>query len=115
MNCRRRSVENGNRVISVLAVAIHIRHDRTEQPVRLSADLVGGSVINAQRARASSDVHAEGFPRERLLEDTLAQVASEKEGIWPIPTQSGKEPEVGRANILSLVHDRVVEHHILVL
>src|SRR5262245_40597268 len=98
MNCRRGSVEHGNRVISVLAVANHVRHDRAEQPVRLSADLVRGTVINAQGARASPDVHAEGFPRERLLEDTLAQIASEKESIWPIPAKSGKEPEVGRAD-----------------
>jgi hypothetical protein len=41
-------VKHGNRVAPILAVAIHIGHDRAEQAVRVSANLVGSPVINAQ-------------------------------------------------------------------
>src|SRR5262249_32422731 len=114
-NCRWWPVEYGNRVVPVFAVSIHVRYDRGEETVRLRADLVGDAVVNAQGARASPDVYTDGFPRERLLEDTLTQIASEEEGVWPISTQSGQEPEVGRADILRLIDDRVVEQHIPVL
>src|SRR6266481_1096214 len=74
-------VEYGNRVVPVLAIAIHVGYDRGEEAVRLGADLVGGAVVDPQGARATSDVHADGFPRERLLEDTLTQIASEEKGV----------------------------------
>ncbi len=83
-NRRRRAVEHGDGVAAVLAVAVHIGHLRPEQPVRLHADLVGGAVVDAQGAGAAADVHAEGLPGERLLEDALAEVAGEEQRVGPI-------------------------------
>src|SRR3989344_6238525 len=60
-NRRRRTVEHGNRIAPVLAVTIHVGHNRAEQTVRLRADLVGGAVIDAQVARTPPDVHAKGL------------------------------------------------------
>ena len=108
-NRRRRAVEHGNGIAAVLAVAVHIRHDRPEQPVGLHADLVGGAVVDAQGARAAANIHAERLPRERLLEDALAEVAGEEERVGAASAQGGKEPQVGDADVLRLVHDRKVE------
>jgi hypothetical protein len=47
------------------------------------------------------------------LEDTLAEVTGEKESVWLTCPQSGKEPDMGNANVLRLLHDRVVKNHIL--
>ena len=85
----------------------------TEQAVRLRADLVGGAIVDAQGARAAADVHAERLPRERLLEDALAEVAGEEQSVGPPAAQRGEEPKVGDADVLRLVHDREVEHHLL--
>ena len=54
---------------------------RAEQAVGLRADLVRGAVVDAQGARAAADVDAERLPGERLLEDALAEVAGEEEGV----------------------------------
>ena len=113
--CRPRAVEHGDRIAPVLAVAIHVGHDRAEQTIRLRTDLMGSAVIDAQGAGASPDIHAEGLPGEGLLEDALAQVAREKEGIGATSAQGGKEPEMGDANVLRLVDDREVEKHVLAL
>ena len=74
---------------------------------------MGGAVIDAQGARAPPDVHAKGLPGEWLLEDALAEVAGEKERVGPTVPQGGKEPKMGDADVLRLVHDREVEHHLL--
>src|SRR6516162_1142660 len=50
VNRRWRPVEYGNRVVPVLAVAIHVGYDRGEETVRLGADLVGGAVVDPQGA-----------------------------------------------------------------
>jgi hypothetical protein len=49
------------------------------------------------------------------LENALPEVTGEKESVGPTFTQGGKEPEVGGADILRLVHDREVEYHFLIL
>ena len=95
-------------------VAIHVGHYGAEQAVRLRADLVGGAVIDAQGSRTPTDVHSEGLPREGLLEDALPEVAGKKQSVGSIGTQGGKEPKVGDADILRLVHHREVERHLLV-
>ena len=115
VNRRRRAVEDRNRIAPVLAVAIHVGHDRAEQTVRLRADLVGGAIVDAQGARAPADVDAEGLPGEGLLEDALAEVAGEKESVGSTAAQGGEEPEMGDADVLRLVHDREVEDHLLAL
>ena len=40
---------------------------------------------------------------------------AKNERVGPASAQGGKEPEVGDADILRLVHDREVEHHVLAL
>ena len=109
LNCRRRTVENGNRIAAVLAVAIHVGHDGAEQAIRLRADLVRGAIVDAQSARAAANIDAERLPRERLLEDALAEVAGKEQRIGTAAAQRGQEPQVGDADILRLVHDREVE------
>ena len=42
--------------------------------------------VDAQIAGAPSNVHTKGFPREGLLEDTLAEVTRKKKSIGPICT-----------------------------
>jgi len=51
-----------NRVAPILAVAICVGHDRTKKAVRLSPNLVGGAVVNAQRARTPPYIDAQGLP-----------------------------------------------------
>jgi len=45
----------------------------------------------------------EGFPRERLLEDALSEVTSEKESVGPPAPQGGKKPDMSDADVLRLV------------
>jgi len=49
------------------------------------------------------------------LEDALPQVTGEKESVWPTCPQGGKEPDMSNADVLRLVHDRVVKNHVLAL
>ena len=112
-NLGRRAVENGNRIAPILAVAIHVGHDRAQKAVRLRADLMGSAIIDAQGARASADIDAQSLPRERLLEDALPEIAGEKERVGATSPQGGKEPDMGDADILRLVHDREIEDGLL--
>ena len=93
----------------VLAVAVHVGHLRAEQAVGLLADLVRRAVVDAQGARAAADVHAERLPRERLLEDALAEVAGEEQRVGPSAAERGEEAQLRDAEVLRLVHDREVE------
>ena len=76
---------------------------------------MGGAVVDAQGARAAANVHAQRFPGEGLLEDPLAEVAGEEQGVGTIPAQGGEEPQLGDADVLRLVHDREVEGRFLLL
>ena len=114
-NRRRRAVENGDGIAALLAVAIHIRHFRPEQPIRLHADLVGGAIVDAQRAGSAANIHAKGFPGERLLEDALAEVAGEKQAFGRSAPERGEESQVRDGDVLRLVNDREVEWRILAL
>ena len=69
-----RSVEDGNRAAPVLHVAVHVAGLGIEQLIGLAADLVGGAVVDAQRARAAADVYADLGPGEGLLDDALAEI-----------------------------------------
>ena len=40
-----------------------------------------GAVVHAQRAGPATNVHAQSLPRERLLEDPLAEIARDGEPI----------------------------------
>jgi methylphosphotriester-DNA--protein-cysteine methyltransferase len=68
VNRGRRPIEHRNHVAPILAVAIRIGHEWTEKAVRLSANLVGGAVIDAQSARASPDIYARGPDLARARE-----------------------------------------------
>jgi hypothetical protein len=60
VNRRRRAVEHRNRVAAILSVAIHVGYDRTEKAVRLSPNLEGRAVIDAQCTRTPPNIHAQG-------------------------------------------------------
>ena len=49
-------------------------------------------------------IHAQGYPRERLLEDALTEVASEEKRIGPMLAEPREEPEMGHAEILRLIN-----------
>lgn len=80
----RRAVEDRDGVAAVFAVFVDVDNGRAEQPVCLDANLVGGAVVDAERAGSAADVDAEGIPGEGLLEDPLAKVAGEEEGIGSV-------------------------------
>jgi hypothetical protein len=58
----------------------------------LHADLVGGSVIDVKGPSTPANIDAERFPRERLLEDALAQVAGEEKTVRAIRPKRSEEP-----------------------
>ena len=62
--------------------------------------------------RPAADVHAQRAPRERLLEDPLAEVAREEERVGPIAPEGGQKPRVGHADVLRLVHHREMERRV---
>ena len=76
--CRPRAVEHGDRIAPVLAVAVHVRHLGPEQSISLHADLVRGAVVDAQRVGPAPNIDAKRPPRERLLKDPLAEIASKE-------------------------------------
>src|SRR5690606_35852833 len=92
-----------------LDVAVNVRDFGAQQAVGARPDLVRRAVVDAQRARASSYVNAEGQPGEGLLEDALAEVAGEEEAVATPGAESCQEAQLGDAEVLRLVHDCVVE------
>ena len=52
-----------------------------EDSVGLHPNLVRGAIVDAQCSGASANINAERPPREGLLENALAEIASEKEGL----------------------------------
>ena len=89
-----RPVEHGDRAAPALARCRRRRPPRRQQPVGLRSDLVRGAVVDAQRRRAPADVDAERLPRERLLEDPLAEVAGEEQGVRPAAAERGQEAQL---------------------
>lgn len=72
---RRQVIEYRHRIAADIHIPFHVRHCRGQQAVGLLADLVRNPVVDAQRARTAAHIDVQRFPRERLLEDTLVQVA----------------------------------------
>ena len=68
-----------------------------------------GAVIHSQGPRSTAYVNAEGLPGEGLLEDTLAEVASEEEGVGAVGPQGSQKTEMGNADVLGFVNDGEVE------
>jgi hypothetical protein len=58
----------------------------------LNSDLVRGSVVDAERVGAATNIDAERSPRERLLENSLAEIASKEEPIGTVSSERGQEP-----------------------
>ena len=86
---------------------------RPEQPVRLHPDLVRRSVVDPQRPRPAADIHAEGLPRERLLEDALPEVAGEEQRVLRRRRRAREEAQLRDAEVLRLVHHGEVEGRVL--
>src|SRR5439155_23339518 len=81
--------------------------------VGLHADLVRGSVIDAEGAGSSANIDPQRFPGEGLLKDPLAEVPSKKESVRTIRAEGSEEPQVRNAEVLRLIHDREVERRML--
>jgi hypothetical protein len=86
-NCRCGPIENGNCVIAILAIAIHISHHRLQKLACLCEDLVGCTVIDLQGTRPSPDVYTQALPVKLLLENTLPEVTGEEERVGATTTQ----------------------------
>jgi hypothetical protein len=74
---------------------------------------MGGTIIDTQGPRATPNINAESLPREWLLEYALAEIASEKQRIRPLISESCKEPNMGDPNVLCLVHHGEIEDYLL--
>jgi hypothetical protein len=61
-DCWRRSIEHRYGVVALLGVPVGVGDVRPKQPICLLADLVGGSVVDAQGPRPTANVHAERLP-----------------------------------------------------
>src|SRR5579884_3033895 len=105
----RRTVENRYGAAPLLDVAVHVRDDRVKKAVRLRSYLMRGTVIDVERPRPSADIDSQRFPRERLLEDTLAQVANEKQAVAPPAADGRQKPQLSRSEILGFVHHSKLE------
>ncbi|MCH8157840.1 MAG: hypothetical protein IID18_08865, partial [Nitrospinae bacterium] len=57
----------------------------------LGSNLMGGTIVDSQRACSSSNIDSERFPQEGLLEYSLAQISREKEAIGSV-TFKGTNP-----------------------
>ncbi len=96
-------------------IAIDIGDFRPQQSVRLHPDLVGGAVIDMQRARAAADIDAERLPGKGLLEDALAQVAGEEQAVGALAAQRGEKAQLRDADILRFIDHDVFEGRMLPL
>lgn len=66
-------------------------------------DLMRSAVVDAQRRRASTNIDAEGLPREGLLEDALSEIAREEEAVRTTGRQLLQEAGFGDAKILAFI------------
>jgi hypothetical protein len=106
---RHGAIEDRHCSQTALCVAIDIRDFRAQEPISLFADLVRGPVIDLQGSGPAADVHAQGLPGKGLLEDPLAQVAREEQGIGPRRAQRRQEAKLGHADVLGFVYHCEVE------
>jgi hypothetical protein len=68
--------------------------------------MVRGAVVDLERGRAAADVDAKALPRERLLEDALAEIAGEEQRVRPVGRYRRQKPQLRHPEILRLVdHD----------
>src|SRR5712671_3255276 len=98
---------------SLLCIPIGIGHLRFEKTVGLHPDLMRSSVIDAEGAGSSANIHAERLPGEGLLKNPLAQIPGKEEGVRPMRAESSEESQVSDADILRLVYNHEVERRIL--
>ena len=77
------------------------RLDGYPQPQDLLID--NGSIARVTPSGSPSDVDAEPFPGEGLLEDALADIAGEEEYVWSIGHDSAQESQLCDAKVLGLV------------
>jgi len=75
----------------------------------LNSDLVRSAVVDPRGIGPAANIDAERPPRERLLEDPLAEIAGNEQTIGTIGGQRGQETQFGDADILRLVDDDEIE------
>ncbi|MNV64063.1 hypothetical protein D3C71_1566900 [compost metagenome] len=112
---RLRPIEHGNRALAAFDVSVHIGYLGAEQTIGLRANLVRCAVIDIERARSTTYINTQMFPRERRLEDALAEVAGEEECIGAVAGNRCEEAQLLHADILRLVHRDVIEYRMLAL
>ncbi len=65
---------------------------------------MAGAIVDGERGRPAPHIDPEFLPRERLLEDALAKVAREEQGVGCRRRDRCQKPQLGHAEILRLVH-----------
>src|SRR5581483_5585164 len=71
--------------------------------------LVRSPIVDPQGERSPSHIEPKGLPRERLLEDALAEIARKEEAIRFATRQRPEKSRLGDAEVLGLVYNCVVE------
>ena len=109
LNLRRRAVEDGDGAFALFGIAVDVGDFGSEKEVGLAADLVGGAVVDLKSGGAATHINAQGLPGEWLLEDALAKIAGEEEGVAAVGGESGEEAELGDIEVLRFIHDYEIE------
>src|SRR6266496_4851471 len=104
LNDRIRPIEYRDRSKAFFFHAIDITHHFGQEPVRGLANLVRGSIIDLECVGPSAHLYAELVPRERLLENPLTKVASKEQSVCTCWRNGREQPQLGHAQVLSLVH-----------
>ena len=89
---RRRSIEYGNGIASILAVAVDVVDFGAKQSICLRTDLMRRSIIDPQRFGPTADINTQRLPGEWFLKDPLSEVPGKKQSVRMIGTQSREEP-----------------------
>jgi hypothetical protein len=95
---------NTDTVPARLDVAIDVGHLRAQEAICLHANLMRGPVVHAEGPGVPANVDAKCEPRERLLEDPLAQIAREEESVWSIRTERCEEAQMRDPHVLRLIY-----------
>src|SRR5207249_2986967 len=90
-------------------ITVYIADRASQQPVRLRADLMRRAVVDPERRRPAPYVHAQRFPRKRLLENSLPEIAREKQTVRAILPQRRQKPKLRDAHVLRFIHHREIE------
>ena len=95
--------------MSGLALAITIDDGSREHAVSESPNLLGRSIVDLELSSTTARVNAHGCPGKWPLVDTLTHVSAKEQVVRALVGKGANQPHFGRAKVLSLVSDHVVE------